>query len=236
MAENSVFYCPRGTIYRFEVIPDTVITSLNFDLGYNEYTDTKVRTPIKYYEDMPIKRDALFDSFVKSDSFLGNVRVFNSAKRYLPYFNRIIKEFHLEAPYGRELCSCILRELLVLLHSVPENLPTLESNCIKKVVDYIDKNFLMQIDNKKISKIIGYHPNYLGNLFKQYMNMSIHQYILSLRLSEAKKLISGSNLPFREISEKTGFGDYAYFSTYFKKRTGMSPSQYRQHHIDIITP
>ena len=194
----------------------------------------EIRTPIKYTENMSIEQDVLFENFAQTESFLADVKVFNSAKRYLPYFNRIIKEFQLESPFNRDICSCILRELLINLHSIPENFPVQDLDLLKEVVDYIDKNFLNAIDNKKISEMIGYHPNYLGRIFKQYMNMSIHQYILSLRLGEAKRLILGSNLSFREISEKSGFCDLAYFSAYFKKKTGMSPSQYRQYHINII--
>jgi len=240
LSENSVYYCPKGTIYRFEVdenhMGDTVLTSLNFDFGHSECTDTQIRTPIIYAENMVISYDPLFEFFRESESFLGDVKVFGSAKKYLPYFNRIIKEFHLQSVFGRDVCSCILRELLILLHAIPKNLPVRESECLKEVVDYIDSNFSNPIDNKKISKTVGYHPNYLGRIFKNYMNMSIHQYILSLRIAEAKNLISGTNLSFQEISEKSGFDNYAYFSAYFKKRTGMSPSQYRQYHINIINP
>lgn len=236
--EKSIYYCPKGTVYHFELdknqLNNTILTSLNFDLGQSECNNYQPRRPIKYTENMSIKYDPLFNTFKNEEYFLGNVKVFNSAEKYLPYFSRIMKEFQLQSQYSSDLCSCILKELLVVLHSIPETLPAQEEYLLKEVVYYIDENFKEQLDNKKIADIFGYHPNYLGKLFKQYMSISIHQYILSLRISEAKKLICSSRLAFSKISEETGFIDYAYFSAYFKKKTGMSPSEYRQYHKNVI--
>ena len=235
---NSIYYSPKGTVYHFEVDAEhqqnTLLTSLNFDFGCSECSDTKLRIPTAYTPDTTIDRDPLFDIVNQKESFLGDVKIFPNAKKYQPYFSGIMKEFQLSSTYGRDLTSCMLKELIILLHSAPDNTSLREAEFINEILLYINDNYTKPIDNKSIASYIGYHPNYLGRLFKQYMHTSIHQYILSLRLSEAKNLICGTTLSFTEISAKAGFDDYAYFSAYFKKKSGMSPSDYRKYHINII--
>ena len=64
--------------------------------------------------------------------------------------------------------------------------------------------------------------------FKKEMGKSIINYLIDVRISEARNLISGSALPLSAISEKVGFEDYNYFSRIFKKRVGYTPRQYRR--------
>jgi AraC-like DNA-binding protein len=129
------------------------------------------------------------------------------------------------------LCS-IITQALRLAVKIP--LKNKDFDVIQNVINVLNEKYTEQITLSSLGNKFGYHPNYLGRLFKQYMHTSIHQYILSLRLSEAKNLICGTTLSFTEISAKAGFDDYAYFSAYFKKKSGMSPSDYRKYHINII--
>ena len=46
-------------------------------------------------------------------------------------------------------------------------------------------------------------------------------------MNDWKKLLAGSEMPVSEVAMNTGFDNFSYFSTLFKKETGMSPQQYR---------
>ena len=64
-------------------------------------------------------------------------------------------------------------------------------------------------------------------MFKKNANTTPTEYIISIRLSNAKKLLVESNLTVAQIAELCGFNDASYFSYYFRRRFGMKPSEYR---------
>ena len=64
-------------------------------------------------------------------------------------------------------------------------------------------------------------------LFKKAANTTPAEYIISVRFSNAKLLLSESELTISQISEMCGFSDASYFSYYFKKSFGITPGEYR---------
>lgn len=99
---------------------------------------------------------------------------------------------------------------------------------IDKVIEYIHLNYAKNITNAGIGKLFNYHPNYLNKLMTLYTEKPLHQYLITYRISMAINLIVESNIPLTEIAKMTGFNDYCHFSKLFKKRTGSSPSAFRQ--------
>lgn len=65
-------------------------------------------------------------------------------------------------------------------------------------------------------------------VFHREFNDSPGNYILNYRINKAKKLLRETSLSIQEISEKSCFTDYNYFSRIFRKKLGMSPSTYRR--------
>ena len=84
------------------------------------------------------------------------------------------------------------------------------------------------ITNSSMGGVFGYHPNYISALIKKKTGMPIHQYIIYVRLLNAASLLENTALSVNEIAISCGFYDIAYFSKYFKKYFGVSPSEYRQ--------
>jgi two-component system response regulator YesN len=57
--------------------------------------------------------------------------------------------------------------------------------------------------------------------------MPLHRYVLHLRLMHAVNLIENTDLAVSEIADASGFYDVAYFSSYFKKHFGITPTKYK---------
>lgn len=70
----------------------------------------------------------------------------------------------------------------------------------------------------------------LRRRFKQAMGMSISSYALSLRVSEACRLLAESSLPIGRIADQLGYNDIYFFSRQFRQRTGQTPTTYRNNH------
>lgn len=64
--------------------------------------------------------------------------------------------------------------------------------------------------------------------FKKYTGLSPAQYFINLRLHRAKELLKSTQIPIKEISYRLHFENPEYFSTLFKKRTGVKPSIFRK--------
>lgn len=70
--------------------------------------------------------------------------------------------------------------------------------------------------------------NYLRNIFKENTGDSLSGYITRRKLALICDLLQNSDMPLSDISDKLGFSTKNYFFTFFKKHTGMTPSDYRK--------
>lgn len=98
---------------------------------------------------------------------------------------------------------------------------------IHRIKQYIEANFHKNISLKSIASVFYMNPVYLGQLFKKHYGMYFNDYLLSLRVNEAKKLLRQTDLRIYEIAEKVGFSNAEYFVTQFEKTEKMTPSEYR---------
>lgn len=67
--------------------------------------------------------------------------------------------------------------------------------------------------------------------FKEYFLVPPMQYLLNLRIQKAKELLLSSNLKVSQIAEQTGFSNTNYFVHLFKKKIGLSPTDFRNQHL-----
>ena len=68
---------------------------------------------------------------------------------------------------------------------------------------------------------------HLSREFKKHMGKSFSEYLIDLRLDEAKRLLRCSQMTIFEIAQRVGFSSQHYFSAQFKRKTGLAPSKYR---------
>jgi two-component system response regulator YesN len=103
-----------------------------------------------------------------------------------------------------------------------------ESNTIVgKIERYIQDNYMNDITRDDISRFVYLTPHYVSKLFSASRGQTLTDYITAVRLERAKALLSGSAMSVSEIAQAVGIGSFSYFSTLFKKATGLSPIEYR---------
>ena len=78
-----------------------------------------------------------------------------------------------------------------------------------------------------VAEKVEMNPTYLGKIFKDNTGVYFSEYIINLRLAQAKKLLMDTNLNLTDISTQVGFNSTSYFATCFKKNVGMTPVKYR---------
>lgn len=97
----------------------------------------------------------------------------------------------------------------------------------REILEYIQLHYQEPLDNRTLGRIFHYHENYVNQLFTEHTGIPVHQYLLKVRIRQALELLQNTDLPVREIAVQVGFRDCSYFSQYFKKITGYSPSAFR---------
>ena len=94
--------------------------------------------------------------------------------------------------------------------------------------NYLKQNFREQISLERLAYEVGFSSAYLSRLFKKVENQSFTSYLQNLRLSEAKKLLSESDMRIIDIAMNSGFENVCYFNELFKKVENCTPSEYRR--------
>jgi AraC family transcriptional regulator len=98
-----------------------------------------------------------------------------------------------------------------------------------QVTDYIHDHLSEKLSLSALSGLVGLSPYYFARQFKQTTGKSPHQYILGLRIEQAKQqLLRGASLA--QITEQLGFADQSHLSRSFKRVTGISSQAFRASH------
>lgn len=104
---------------------------------------------------------------------------------------------------------------------------------IQSVCDYISMHPSVALSISDLAGRVGYTEYYFSHKFKKETGLSVADYVKSVKIEQAKRLLSGTHMSIQEISDELAFGSRSYFSTSFQKATGFSPSQYRKEYIKL---
>ncbi len=101
---------------------------------------------------------------------------------------------------------------------------------VSKVLNAIKSNYRNPISLESIAKEVGMNPAYLGFLFRKITGYKFSEYLEEFRFNIAKELLRNSSHNIGEIAYQIGYKEPRYFSEKFKKRVGVTPSEYRNKH------
>jgi len=84
------------------------------------------------------------------------------------------------------------------------------------------------VDMQALAHELGVSYPHFRRVFKQSTGIPPQQYLLNLRINQAKQLMEGQDMKLSEVARSVGFDDPYYFSRLFKQKTGISPSLWRR--------
>lgn len=99
---------------------------------------------------------------------------------------------------------------------------------IERINGYIHAHYKEPISRNEIGAEFFLVPEYLAKMYKKKTGKNLKDYINEYRLERAKHLLQSSELRISEVATEVGFDNFSYFSTLFKKNTGMTPNEYRR--------
>lgn len=106
--------------------------------------------------------------------------------------------------------------------------------CSKHVadcLDYIYDHLHTRITIEDLADHVNLNPSYLSRLFKKEVGTPVSNYIQTKKIETAKKMLVYSEHSLSEIASTLAFPSQSYFTEIFRKKTGITPTEYRARHF-----
>lgn len=193
-------------------------------------------------------RDPQMSAFEQRIILLGSeekdclARIVKEAEKTYVYFENdppVVKLIRRDdAPTGAEqLIRCELEQMLIYMLRRNENIPLkvriLSSNSAnhhaaltRRAEDYMRQHYREKLTLKDIAANLNVSISQLKLVFREQTGASVIGYLTDLRMKEAKRLIRENQYNFTQIADIVGYESIYYFSSRFKRITGMTPTEY----------
>lgn len=232
LSQDSVILFPSGTVYKFDIDKSVKLISINFDYTQNNRNISDSLSPVA--ADRFKKNMKLENIFFEDADILNRPLQIDKAFGLRDKLENITNVYKKREIYYIERCSALLKDAVIdiLQNALFTSQTVLDK--IDTVIDYIQKNYSGNITNTDIAETVNYHPYYLNRLMIKYTKLTLHQYLLNVRLEKAKEYLLNTTYSISIIAEKCGFYSPGHFSSTFKKICGCSPKAYREMNRNIL--
>lgn len=151
-----------------------------------------------------------------------------------------IRDFYLQSPLLTE--ASIYAKALEMITVISRNRKAIpkgkenpscarmlqHSETMQKVCDYIVEHCSEGLLLEDAASYAGFSKFHFERLFRDYTDMTFHQYLTSKRISLAERLLETADISVMEIAFRAGFSSGAAFSKAFRQAKGVTPSEYRR--------
>lgn len=131
----------------------------------------------------------------------------------------------LPEPVKQGYAMVIAGKLLPLLRL--QDRQTAEGDALRQLLEYLGEHYREPLSRREISAAVGYNESYVSHVFTGQLGTTLKNYITSLRLRDARELLTETDLTVSQISLLLGFGSIRSFNRAFAQEVGCSPSVYR---------
>lgn len=150
---------------------------------------------------------------------------------YQNLFRKMIKELQLCRKNYEAIIACQFQELLALAGRNRHN-PYVAGGSMESIINealvYFDENYAKPINVNAYAASVYTSPCWFIRSFRNYIGMTPLQYIINVRISNARELLLNPKFSISDVSRSVGYEDSLYFSRFFKKNVGISPKDYKK--------
>lgn len=154
------------------------------------------------------------------------------------YVERLLFQMHNEfnhpdAPGQAIFFQSLLLQLLLFAarkkqEDHPDNREDPMNARMTEIVAYCNEQFREDLRLESLADHFHISPFYLSRLFKRTTGFTFKEYVNTLRIREAEKLLRETNDKIIDISEQVGFANVSHFNRKFKQVTRMSPNEFKK--------
>lgn len=143
----------------------------------------------------------------------------------------IVKKFSGDTILSQLVTTYIYRLFLSLYdeNNISKHSVSQDALIFNNAVKYMKMHIHSQLTIDELSKYCHISPTGIKRVFKKYSGLGVHKYFLKLKITAASSTLkNGTNVT--DTARIYGFSDQSYFSSAFKRETGISPSEYKLNH------
>lgn len=104
---------------------------------------------------------------------------------------------------------------------------------VERTKRFIQENYHRELGREEVAASVFLTPDYLAKVFKTETGLTIKEYLNEHRIRAAKQMLIETTVSIGFIAMETGFDNFSYFSTVFKKLTGETPNGYRNRYSTV---
>ena len=237
IADDKTFHLKQGEMYFHKPYEKHMLKIIKgiapniFIISFTSYSEA-----MKYFENRKL------EASMSSKQHIAAIIHEASNTFDLPFNNPKMKKLHLRPEDGlwAGQQTILIRLELMLIEIVRENhyymsnrkmffpKDIIEDEFVLKIITFMESRLYGKFTMDELSAELSFGKTYISRCFVKACGYSIIDYFTKMKVNEAKKLIREGKYNFFEISEMLMFTNSHYFSTVFKKHTGMTPSQYKK--------
>lgn len=148
-------------------------------------------------------------------------------------FFDMLAEYQKNTPYKEFILQGMLFRLFTTI--LEEHIPTealihpspLTPQIINAIV-YMENHYKSQLPMEEVAQFVGFSAGHFSRLFHTQLGITYSAYLNNIQIRHVQILLTTTNMSIMEIAHETGYCHGDYLSAQFKKKVGMTPSQYRK--------
>lgn len=107
-------------------------------------------------------------------------------------------------------------------------------SAIEKMAQYVVQHYQTPLTVEEVAGAVGLHPNYATTSFKRTFGMTIWEYTMQYRVTQAQRLLVTTDASILDVAMQSGFGSLSSFYTAFRRYTGRTPRDVRSRGINGV--
>lgn len=219
-----------GTEYVWE-IEEVKYYAVNFDYTHNFSSITESIHPIHsdvFSEKLIVERPEFEDVEI-----LNKPIIIYDAPNIGNLISEITTEFSMSEDHKDMLLSAFLKAAITSVVRMSQRRPKMKESKAQKlvsdIISYINLNYECSVSNEDIAEKFHFNSAYLNRVFRENTGISMHEFVVGCRIASAKEMLRSQEIAIGEVAEKCGFSSFYHFTKTFKKKTGITPSEYRNY-------
>ncbi len=129
---------------------------------------------------------------------------------------------------GMSLSVAILRSYVLAAEPLLPVTGGMPGSRLRRVIEYIHENSHEELRLEKLAAIAAMSVFHFARAFRKEMGISPHRYVIDQRLEQARNLMRLNTRTISEIAAETGFCDAGDFARVFRRRFGLSPTEWKR--------
>lgn len=100
-------------------------------------------------------------------------------------------------------------------------------DAVRNILFYLNDHYREPLSRKQVALAVGYNESYISHIFSKALKTTLPQYVNSLRIYDAARMLTETEKTAADIALEVGFGSIRTFNRVFMEETGMTPRGFR---------